>query len=157
MFIYSIRASTIKFFMVVALSLAILAGIFAVNEFMGDTDAASQAVDFSGIKTGSDRIEFISQFIPEISGEEVERVEFSIPENFDRVLRSYNEIQKAQGLDVTKYKNKKVVRYTYELPSYEDYNGPVYVNLIIYRNTVIACDVSSLDPDGFVKPLVKLN
>ena len=156
MFVYSIRASTIKFFIVIVLTLAILVGIFAVSEFT-EVSAASQAVNFSGIKTSEDRIEFISQFIPEISGEEVERVEFSIPENFDRVLRSYNEIQKAQGLDVTKYKNKKVVRYTYELPSYEDYNGPVYVNLIIHRNTVIACDVSSLDPDGFVKPLVKLN
>lgn len=156
MFIYSIRASTIKFFMVIILSLAILAGIFVVNEFAADTSTAADAIDFSGIKTESDRIKFISQFIPEISGDEVERVEFSIPENFDRVLRSYNEIQKAQGLDVTKYKNKKVVRYTYELPSYEDYKGTVYVNLILYRNTVIACDVSSADPDGFVKPLVKL-
>ncbi len=156
MFIYSIRASTIKFFMVIILSLAILVGIFAVSEVTADASTAAGAVDFSGIKTEKDRIDFIAQFIPEISGDEIERVEFSIPENFDRVLRSYNEIQKAQGLDVTKYKNKKVTRYTYELPSYEDYNGTVYVNLIIYRNTVIACDVSSADPDGFVKPLVKL-
>ena len=70
MFVYSIRASTIKFFIVIVLTLAILVGIFAVSEFT-EVSAASQAVNFSGIKTAEDRIEFISQFIPEISGEEL--------------------------------------------------------------------------------------
>ncbi len=157
MFIYSVRASSIKFFAVVFLSLAILAGLFIATGLGQDAEAMSDAVNFSGVKTNEDRIRFIAQFIPEISGEEKEKAEFSVPENFDRILMSYNEIQKAQGLDITKYKNKKVTRYTYELPSYGDYDGAVYVNLIIYRGTVIACDVSSADPRGFVKPLVELS
>ena len=155
MFICSVRASSIKFFTVLLLSLAILTSIF-IGVNLTDTEAMSGAVDFSGIKTNDDRIRFIAQFIPEISGTEKEKVEFSVPENFDRILMSYNEIQKAQGLDITKYKNKKVTRYTYELPSYEDYEGTVFVNLIVYKGTVVACDVSSSNPDGFVKPLVKL-
>ena len=156
MFICSVRASSIKFFAVVFLSLAILASIF-IGAGLGEAEAMSGSVNFSGIKTNEDRIRFISQFIPEISGTEKEKVEFSVPESFNRILMSYNEIQKAQGLDITKYKNKKVTRYTYELPSYEDYDGTVFVNLIIYRGTVVACDVSSADPSGFVKPLVKLS
>ena len=66
-----------------------------------------------------------------------------------------NEIQKLQGLDLTKYKNKKVTRYTYTANDYEGYDGEVNVNLIVYRNTVIGCDVSSVDPTGFVKPLIE--
>lgn len=157
MFIYSVRASTIKFFAIIALTLAILVAIVAAGGFEANAlSAVSDKIDFSGVKTNEDRLAFISQFIPEIAGEAKESVSFSIPENFDRIMLAYNEIQKAQGLDITKYKNKKVTRYTYEIASYEDYDAPVYINLIVYRNKVIACDISSADPNGFVKPLVSL-
>lgn len=154
MFVFSIRASSLRFFGVIALTLVLLVAIVLGGAM--SAEAVSGSVDFSGIKTNEDRLAFISQFIPEISGEAKETVEFSVPEDFDRILLSYNEIQKSQGLDITKYKNKKVTRYTYELDSYKDYKEPVFVNLIIYRGTVIACDVSSQDPTGFVKPLVEL-
>ena len=154
MFIYSIRASTVKFFAVIALTLAVLAGIF----LFGRTDtvaAANTDIKFGGVKTNDDRIEFIKQFGIDVSGEAKEKVSFSVPENFDRVISGYNEIQKQQGLDISKYKNKKVTRYTYEINGYDDYKGTVNINLIIYRNTVIACDISSADPNGFIEPLIK--
>ncbi len=158
MFIYSVRASTLKFFAVIILTVALLVAIIALGTNTGSAfSASSESIDFSGIKTNDDRLEFITQFVSEVSGEPKETVTFSIPENFDRILLSYNEIQKAQGLDITKYKNKKVTRYTYELPSYEEYEKPVFINLIVYRGTVVACDISSADPEGFVKPLVKLD
>lgn len=157
MFIYSVRASSIKLFAVIVLSLALLVGLIAAGGITGAAvSASSDSINFSGIKTNEDRIRFIARFIPEISGDPKEEVEFSFPESFDRIMLSYNEIQKAQGLDITRYKNKKVTRYTYELASYGDYDAPVYVNLIVYRGTVIACDVSSADPTGFVKPLISL-
>lgn len=157
MFIYSVRASSIKLFAVIVLSLALLVGLVAAGGFTGAAlSAASGSVDFSGIKTNEDRIRFIARFVPEIAGEPKEEVEFSVPADFDRLMLSYNEIQKAQGLDITRYKNKRVTRYTYELASYGDYAAPVYVNLVVYRGTVIACDISSADPNGFVKPLVSL-
>jgi len=62
----------------------------------------------------------------------------------------------AVGLDLSKYAKKKVTRYTYEIDGYEDYDGAVMVNLLVYRNRIIGCDVSSADPEGFVKELIKL-
>ena len=87
-----------------------------------------------------------------------------MPENFDRVMLGYNEIQKAQGLDLSRYAKKKVTRYTYEVTNYaelqpedaEPYHGAVYANLLIYRNRVIGADISSADPTGFVEELVKI-
>ena len=154
MFVYSIRASTIRFFAVIALTLALLVGVLAFGS-TGDVSASSGAIDFSGIKTADDRIGFISQFGLTADENSEEYEEFRVPENFDRVIAGYNEIQKRQGLDITKYKNKKVVRYTYEGERGEN-REPVYVNLVIYKGTVIACDVSSTTPEGFVEPLVKL-
>ena len=158
MFVYSVRASTVKFFSVIALTLVALTLVLVFGG--GDelsVSAMSESVDFSGIKTNEDRVDFISECGVEVLPEPKETVSFRVPENFDRVVSGYNEIQKQQGLNIDKYKNKKVTRDTYEAKSYEDFEGPVFVNLIVYKNTVIACDVSSANPDGFVHPLVKLS
>lgn len=156
MFIYSVRGSTVKFFLLIAVTLVVLCAVL----FFGSAGAVAASVGadvkLSGIKTNEDRLEFISQFGLSVSGEAKESESFSVPERLDRVLSEYNEIQKQQGFDLTKYKNKKVTRYTYSVGDYEGYDGEVNVNLIIYRNTVIACDVSSADPTGFVRPLIKL-
>ena len=156
MFIYSFRASTLKFFGVIALTLTILVTAVAVGQSGTLAASASVKVNFGGIETNDDRLAFIAQFGIEAKGE-AESVSFTVPENFDTVISGYNEIQRSQGLDITKYKNKKVTRYTYEIDGYGDYDGPVYVNLIIYKNTVVACDVSSADPTGFVEPLVRFD
>ena len=157
MFIYSVRASTIKFFSVIVLTLLVLVGILVIGGQGADTVyAVSGNIDFSGVKTNEDRIAFISQFGIKVKSEPAEEVEFRVPENFDRVIMGYNEIQKRQGLDISKYKNKKVVRYTYEAENYNGKDGGVFVNLVVYKGTVIACDVSSSSPDGFIEPLVKL-
>ena len=159
MFIYSLKASTIKFFAVVCVALATLITLIAfipVAATDNTLEASKNAdIDYSGIKTNEDRLEFISQFGIQVAGEAKEEKVFTVPENFDRIIAGYNEIQKEQGLDLAKYKNKKVTRYTYETTGYEDYEGPVSINLIVYRNKIIACDISSQAPDGFVLPLVK--
>ena len=159
MFIYSMRASSVKFFSVIVLTLAVLVGLVVFGKGGGEAVYASSAdVDFSGIKTDEDRVRFISQFGIKVSEEPTETEEFRVPENFDRIIAGYNEIQKKQGLNIEKYKNKKVTRYTYEIEDYE-YEGKkveAVVNLVIYKNTVVACDVSSASPDGFVLPLITL-
>ena len=75
-----------------------------------------------------------------------------MPDNFDRVILGYNELQKKQGLDLSKYAKKKVTRYAYKVTNY-DSEGEVYANLFIHRGKIIACDLSSVSPDGFVVPL----
>ena len=69
---------------------------------------------------------------------------------FDKVFNGYNEIQKRQGLDLSKYKGKTVTRYTYEVTNYENENGKVYANVIVYRNKVIGGDICSANVGGFI-------
>ena len=156
MFIYSVRASTLRFFAVILLTLSALVGIILFGKNEATAYTASTEVDFSGIRTNEDRLEFISKFVTGVTGNPTSTESFSVPANFDRIMLSYNEIQKSQGLDITKYKNKKVTRYTYEAEKWGEEGVPVFINLIVYRNKIIACDVSSQDPSGFVKPLVNL-
>lgn len=157
MFVCSVRASTLKFFSLIAMCLVGL--VLALVLGGGDSvmALADGGVDFSGIKDDGDRRRFITSQGYTLADGVVEELTFSVPDNFDRIISGYNEIQKKQGLDLNKYKGKKVTRYTYKVENYPEYAGTVYANIIVYRSKIIACDISSADPSGFVKPLVKLN
>lgn len=158
MFIYSMRASTLKFFSVIAVSVAVLLALMFFIEPAGTVSASAESVEtvnYSKIKTEEDRKNFLASFGWEVSGDAVEIGQFTIPSELDRVLLGYNEIQKSQGLDIGRYTKKKVTRYTYEVTNYQGYEGKVYANLIIYKNKVIAADICSADPFGFVHGLTK--
>ena len=154
MFIYSIRASTVKFFAFVLVAVALVIGVVGFSADAAVSASAPAEVDFSGIKTKEDRVAFMTSLGIRVADGEQSQV-FVIPKSFDRVILGYNEIQKKQGLDVTKYTRKKITRYTYEVTNF-DAEGKVYANLFIYRNRIIACDVSSLDGDGFVYPMTQI-
>ena len=119
------------------------------------TSAAVSEVDYSGIKTAEDRIRFMESFGIRVEGE-AEEESFLMPESFDRVILGYNELQKRQGLDISRYSKKRVTRYTYKVSNF-DSDGEVYASLFIYRGTVVACDVSSADPEGFVIPMTLID
>ena len=72
-------------------------------------------------------------------------------------MLSYNEFQRQMGLDLAKYKGKDVMRYTYEVTNYPEYEGRVYANVLIYRNKVIGGDICSADSKGFLQGFVKSN
>ncbi|MBR5144672.1 MAG: DUF4830 domain-containing protein, partial [Clostridia bacterium] len=150
---YSIRASTIKVCCVILLFAVILTGlVLSGRDGVVSASSSVTEVDFSGIKTKDDRIEFISDFGIKVDPDSENEVAFRMPESFDRVILGYNELQKKQGLDLSKYHNKRVTRYTYKVTNY-DSDGEVYANLFVYRGKIVACDLSSADPSGFVVPL----
>ena len=152
MFICSVRAGTLKFLGAVLLSLALFLAILVLVEPEATATGAEaqEVVNYAGIRTDEDRVTFLATFGWEVDPTPTEEVTFLLPDEFDRVLAGYNEIQKDQGLDLARYKNKKVTRYTYEVKNYEGYDGKVYVNLLVYRNKVVGGDVCSADSSGFI-------
>lgn len=153
MFIYSVRATTIKFFafVITSLLLAVMLAVFGGGDTVTVAADATE-IDYGGIKTSEDRIAFIKNFGIEVDEESVKEEAFVMPDNFDRVILGYNEMQKKQGLDLSKYAKKRVTRYTYTVTNY-DSDSTVFANLFVYRGKIIACDISSADPKGFVVPL----
>lgn len=157
MFIYSIRASTLKF-IALTLFLAVVIGVVAITAETESVLAVSLAteIDYSGVKTKDQRIAFMKNFGIEVDSGSEEEESFRMPDNFDRVILGYNQLQLKQGLDLSKYKNKKVTRYTYKLTNYKG-EGEVYANLFVYRSKIVACDISSANPEGFVIPLTQVD
>lgn len=160
MFVYSLRANTIKFFGVLCVALVALITLIAfLPSYQSDMAVAAEtggeanktvSISYGKIKSNEDRINFLRQFGWESAAEPTQTEEVVIPSEFDKVFAGYNEIQKSQGLDLGKYKNKKMTRYTYEITNYEGYEGTVYANILVYKNKVVGGDICSADASGFL-------
>ncbi|MBQ7290550.1 MAG: DUF4830 domain-containing protein [Clostridia bacterium] len=154
MFITTLRINTLKLIGITALSVLVVAALVIFVPTYEST-SASNGISYEKVYSNSDRVEFLSGFGWEVAQTPIEEVEVSIPAEFDTVYIGYNEIQKAQGLNLAKYKGKEVVRYTYEIKNYEGYEGTVYVNLLVYRNKIVGGDVCSADASGFIHGFTK--
>lgn len=164
MFVYSLKANTIKFFGVLSLALVALITLIAFLPASSPDIAVSAnendrsttvSISYGKIKTNEDRIKFLEQFGWNVVTEPIETQEVTIPAEFDKVFASYNEIQKSQGLDLGKYKKKKLTRYTYEVTNFDGYEGKVLANILVYRNKVVGGDICSADSDGFLQGFEK--
>lgn len=155
MFICSVKASTLRFVGIVALSLTVLLGmtLFGVSGDAATQTDSSVSVRYEGVRTETDRRAFLSAFGYEADENAKSTVEYTLPKALDAVLLGYNELQKEQGLDLGKYTGKTVTRYTYEIKNYEGYEGAVYANLIVYRNKIVGADLTGVGEEPFVKAL----
>ena len=173
MFIYSMRASTIKFFGIVCVALAALITLIAfVPAYASGGDAPAQnntsqqvqqaptssnsvSISYDKVKSADAAAQFLSQFGWTVDAGSAECKNVTIPSEFDKVFAGYTELQKSQGLDLSKYKKKELTRYTFTVTNYgkvtgENYDGKVYANVLVYRNRDVGGDICSADVSGFI-------
>ena len=159
MFVYSVRATTIKFFGVICVALAALVTLiaFVPSGVAGEATQAGNvtrgeqdAISYERVKSAEQAADFLEQFGWKVDRSSIQTVEVTLPATFDKVFVGYNELQKRQGLDLSKYCNKDVTRYTCTVTNYPDVEGTVYANVLVYRGRVIGGDLCSADVTGFV-------
>lgn len=150
MFVWSVRASTLKFAAVLFASAAAITALCVLLPGLEPSrqTAAEQKINVK-ISAENDAARFLSQYGWEAS-EKVDEAEVTIPAQFDPVYEEYNTLQKKQGFDLSKYRRKTVTRYTYRIGNYPDYKGTVLADVIVYKNRVIGGDICSADVNGFV-------
>ena len=155
MFVYSVRATTVKFF---AIMFAGIAALVALILFIPTAEpvlpeavvAAGSTVSYEGADTAEGRAAFLKQFGWEVDPASEQERAVTVPDEFDTVFSGYNEIQKKQGLDLERYRRKEVMRYTYAVTNYPEYDGTVLANLLVYRGRVIGGDICSEAAYGFI-------
>lgn len=109
------------------------------------------------VKSNEERVSLLRECGWEVDGEPIEFIEVKIPEKFDGVYTEYNELQKKQGMDLSKFSGKRVMRYTYKVNDYPGGEDGVVVNLIVYKDKLIGGDVSSPKLGGFMHGLLEKN
>ena len=155
MFIYSLRAGTIKMIGVLCVALTVLITLIAfVPTYVANADGGvvepTVSYSYDKVRSAADAAAFLSQFGWQVEATPVETRTVTIPAEFDKVFAAYNEMQKEQGLNLLKYKGKEVTRYTFAVTNYAGYEGTVYANVLVYRSKVIGGDVCSADVSGFI-------
>ena len=159
MFVYSIRAGTVRFFGVVCVALLLLVSLVAFVPELSPVAAAGeieeQSIRYEDVEDPADGIEFLAQFGWEVDPTPTESTTVTIPAEFDKVFAAYNELQRGQGLDLSGYAGRVVQRYTYRVTNYEGYEGEVLANLLIFRGRVIGGDVCASNANGFLQGFEK--
>ena len=155
MFIYSFKASTLKFFGVVGIAVVTLIALVLLiptNTIATTAEIATmnENISFNNVKSESDGVKFLAQYGWEVDSALVEECEVTVPSDFDKIMTQYNEIQKQQGLDLSKYQKKTLTRYTYKVTNYPNYSGTVYANVLTYRGKVVGGDICTSDAKGFL-------
>ena len=150
MFVYTMKASGLKFFAVVAVSVAILATVIGVlPSITAAADVANVSTDYKNMKSEADMVNFLSLLGYEAEPKATQVYEMEIPQEFNSVYEKYNELQRAQGLNLKRYMGKTATVYVFKLKNY-DYDGEVFATLFIRNNRIIAGDICSNDGNGFI-------
>ncbi len=134
---------------VISLLFVVLLGGLILFLSKGTAEAAEPQALCSA-KTDEERIQFLNSFGWEVEPQPAEVMELTIPETFDGVYEEYNAIQQRQGMDLAKYKGKRVKRWTYQITNYPD-EPQVVANLLVYEDKIIGGDVSTVRLDGFMQ------
>lgn len=153
MFFVTVRASTLKFCSTLILGVLLVTGLVFILPDGQALDAGSiDHIRYDGIEDQEDMASFLAQFGWMVAKDPLSDDEVTLPQNVQGVFAGYNELQKSQGLDLTPYGGKRVRKVVFLLTNHPNVDQQVLATLFIYRNKVIAGDIASGDPTGFVHP-----
>ena len=99
------------------------------------------------------RVEYLRSLGWEVEPEPMETLQFLLPDHLAEPYLSYNELQNAQGFDLSPCCGKQVSRYTYAVKNYPNRSEGVQANLYICEETPVAGDIFCTGVDGFQNPL----
>lgn len=152
MFVVSVKAKRKNLFLclllILILALVIMTAVF-VHGYGSEATMAGNKYSLKA-NTNEDRVEFLKQFGWEVQAEPIEIREVTVPAAFNEVYEKYNEIQKEQGLDLTRYAGKICKQWIYQVDNATDRGAPVRATLLVYDGKVIGGDISSTPLDGFM-------
>ncbi len=129
---------------------AIAAAIIGIILLFGGNDAQTTSASVSD-NTG--RVKFLKDSGWEVAATPTESGQVRIPTETTEVFDRYNQLQKSQGYDLTKYAGKNVMRYVYKVENFPGATEPVYATLLVYKNEIIGGDITDTAAGGKVQPL----
>lgn len=151
MFVLSVKHNRKKTILVLAV---LLVAVTAIIALLGMHHASPQAV-CSGKKyalsaaTNEERVAFFKQFGWDVKSEPASSGEVIIPEKFNDVYNTYNNIQKEQGLDLLPYAGKTVQQWIYQVTNYPQQEA-MRGTILVYNGKVVGGDLSTPQLDGFM-------
>ena len=152
MFVFTTKFNRKKAVIAVIVLAVILIAVVMIagSADRADTNSKETAALSAVVKNNDQRVKYLNSLGWEVEKKALEEQKVVIPREFPDVYKKYNEIQLAQGFDLSKYAGAEATRYTYKVLNYPDDDSHVVVDIIVYRNKVIAGEVQSSALDGFM-------
>ena len=145
---------TAKFSRKKAVAAVIAMGIVmaALIILMGRMDEAAEP---PLLTDNTQRVTYLQSLGWEVEPEPVETLQFLLPDTLAEPYLSYNQLQTAQGFDLTPCLGKQVSRYTYTVTNYPGRAEGVQANLYICEDRPVAGDICCPGANGFQEALVR--
>lgn len=156
MLIMTTKVDKRKLLIAAAAILAAIAGLIFLGGGSDAAPTASMSTAPAG-DTNDARVKFLTDLGWDVTTSPAESGEVKIPKGSDEVFDRYNELQKSQGYDLSKYAGKKVMRYVYQVNNFPNAKEPVYATLLIYKDRIIGGDITDTTPGGRVQGFVRSN
>ena len=151
MLVMTAKVDKKKIAMIAAGMVAVVVALVLLLSGRDSTPTSSPAV--SG---NDDRVQFLNSFGWEVVSSPVQTSQVRIPANSSQVFERYNELQKTQGYDLSKFAGKTVMRYVYTVKNYPGATEPVYATLLISGNQVIGGDITDTAATGLMQGFQKV-
>ena len=103
----------------------------------------------------SQRVAYLQSLGWEVEPEPLETLQFLLPDALVEPYLSYNELQMAQGFDLSDCCGKQVARYTYAVTNYPGRPVGVQANLYVCEDLPVAGDILCPGARGFQEALIQ--
>lgn len=150
MFLYTTRFHK-KSFLLTCLALAIAIGSLLLWRTQSQSPAPTPTLV---LESNQARLDYLSDLGWQVGEEPLETLDFLLPNPLTLAYLTYNELQMAQGFDLTPYAGQAVTRYTYLVENYPSRTSGIQLNLYLHENIPIAGDIICPGADGFQASLV---
>lgn len=136
------------------IGLLVLVLAVAAALILGKTAPGEDPQEQPLLVTNEDRVAYLNSLGWEVDPEPVETLQFLLPETLEEPYLSYNQLQLAQGFDLTQYAGQQVTRYTYTVTNDPRCAQGVQANLYVCQETPVAGDILCAGTNGFQDTLV---
>ena len=151
MMIMTAKVDKKKIALVVAGIVVLIVGLVLLFGGKDDAPTAATATTAVSVVGNDDRVRFLNGFGWDVTTSPTESSQVRIPEKSSEVFGRYNELQKSQGYDLSRYAGQTVMRYVYKVNNYPGATEPVYATVLISKNQVIGGDVTNTAAKGVIQ------
>ncbi len=135
------------FFLLIIL---VLIAVFFIKKAKDEADSDTKF----NMSSNAERVRFLNEQGLIVKPDPVSTEEIIIPSEANDTYADYARLLKEQGFNIEKYLGRNVVRITYEVLNFPDYDDNVMANMLIADDRLIGGDISLNEEGGFVLPLV---
>lgn len=143
--VFSLKANKKRILAFVVLALIVVGAAFLLKQKGADAPKKQEVV----LENNESMVNYLKSFGWDVDNEPVETREVMIPEKFNDIYTTYNDMQKKQGFDLKPYSGYRCMQYKYKINNYPS-EAEVYATLLVYDVKLLGGDLACSKVDGFM-------